>query len=366
MSTPLVGHLDGDFLTLMNETMDLLRRTFGTANSLTLPISGTGSAGMEAAFCNVVEPGDAVVVCVSGLFGERMSDIVDRLGARLVRVETEWGTVVPPERVESVLRGIGQVKVVAIVHAETSTGVLQPLREIGELARAHGALYLVDAVTSLAGAPVEVDANGMDICYSGTQKCLSCPPGLAPISFSDRAVEALHARKTKVPSWYLDMTMISRYWGEERFYHHTAPISMNYAIREALRLVHEEGLDARYRRHRFHAAALAAGLEALGLSMAAQDGYRAPMLNLVRIPEDVDDARVRRYLLGECGVEIGGGLGVFRGTMWRIGLMGESCRRTNVLTCLDALEAALRAEGHRVDAGSGVAAALAWYAAQGA
>lgn len=362
MSTPLVGHLDPEFLVLMNETMELLRRTFGTRNELTIPVSGTGSAGMEAAFVNVVEPGDEVVVCVNGVFGERMSDIVERCGGKLIRVEGEWGKIIPPERVLETLKTCRRPKVVAIVHAETSTGVLQPLREIGQIVLEHEALFLVDTVTSLAGAPVDVDALGIDVCYSGTQKCLSCPPGLAPITFSERAMEVIRNRRTKVVSWYLDMTMISRYWGSERFYHHTAPISMIYAIREALRLVHEEGLEARFARHRLHAGALAAGLLAMGVPLTAQEGFRAPMLTLCGIPEGVDDLAVRKRLLSEFHVEIGGGLGAFKGKMWRIGLMGETARRANVLIALDALESCLIAEGVRLRRGSAVAAATDYYA----
>ncbi len=363
MSTPLLGHLDPEFLALMEESKTLLRSVFGTQNELTIPVSATGSAGMEAAFVNVVEPGDEVVVCVNGVFGERMSDIVGRCGANLTRVDADWGAIVPAEKVEAALKTVTKPKVVAIVHAETSTGVLQPLDEIAKLARDHGALFLVDAVTSLGGAPVDVDATGIDVCYSGTQKCLSCPPGLSPVTFGPRAVEVIQGRTTKVQSWYLDMSMIAKYWGEERVYHHTAPISMVYAFREALRLVDEEGLEARHERHRSHSAALAAGLLALGLGLGAQEGHRAPMLILTRIPDGVDDGAVRRRLLDEFNLEIGGGLGVFAGKMWRIGLMGESCQRSSVLTCLDALEACLRDEGQSIDAGAGVSAALACYGA---
>jgi alanine-glyoxylate transaminase/serine-glyoxylate transaminase/serine-pyruvate transaminase len=239
------------------------------------------------------------------------------------------------------------------------------LEEMSRLAREYGALFLVDTVTSLAGAPVNVDAMGIDICYSGTQKCLSCPPGLAPITFSERAMDAIHRRRTKVPSWYLDMTMIARYWGSERFYHHTAPISMIYALREALRLVHEEGLEARFARHRLHAGALAAGLTALGVPLAAEEGFRAPMLTLCAIPDGVDDLSVRKRLLSEFHIEIGGGLGIFKGKMWRIGLMGETAQRGNVITALDALEASLAAEGMRLRRGAAVAAATEYYATVG-
>lgn len=362
MGTPLLGHLDPEFLALMEESKTLLRSVFGTENELTIPVSATGSAGMEAAFVNVVEPGDEVVVCVNGVFGERMSDIVGRCGANLTRVEADWGTIVPAEKVAAALETVRNPKVVAIVHAETSTGVLQPLDDIAKLARGHGALFLVDAVTSLGGVPVDVDATGIDVAYSGTQKCLSCPPGLSPVTFGPRALEVLRTRKTKVQSWYLDMSMIAKYWGEERVYHHTAPISMIYAFREALRLIDEEGIEARYERHRLHSGALAGGLEALGLGLGAQAGHRAPMLTLTRIPDGVDDGAIRKRLLNDFGLEIGGGLGVFAGKMWRIGLMGESCRRSSVLTCLDALETCLRDEGQTIGAGAGVSAALGYYA----
>ncbi len=363
MSTPLLGHLDPEFLALMEESKTLLRSVFGTTNELTIPVSATGSAGMEAAFVNVIEPGDDVIVCINGVFGERMSDIVGRCGAHLTRVDADWGTIVPAAKLEAALKTVKKPKVVAIVHAETSTGVLQPLDDIAKLAHDHGALFLVDAVTSLGGAPVDVDATGIDVCYSGTQKCLSCPPGLSPVTFGPRALDVIQTRKTKVQSWYLDMSMIAKYWGEERVYHHTAPISMVYAFREALRLVDEEGLEARYVRHRLHSAALADGLQALGLGLGAQEGHRAPMLTLTQIPDGVDDAAVRRRLLNEFDLEIGGGLGVFAGKMWRIGLMGESCQRSSVLTCLDALEVCLRDEGQSISPGAGVSAAVARYAA---
>jgi alanine-glyoxylate transaminase/serine-glyoxylate transaminase/serine-pyruvate transaminase len=274
MSTPLVGHLDPEFLKITDATMELLRRTFQTRNRLTLPVSGTGSAGMEAAFCNIVEPGDRVLVCVAGLFGERMCDVAARCGAQVARVDTEWGHVIEPEQVETALKA-QPAKVVAIVHAETSTGAWQPLDEIARIVHDHGALFLVDTVTSLGGVPVEVDRLGIDVCYSGTQKCLSCPPGLAPITFNDRAVEVIHQRKAKVQSWYLDMSMVERYWGQERLYHHTAPITAIYGLYEGLRLVHEEGLAARWARHQRNGDALHVGLMAMGLELGAQAGAPA-------------------------------------------------------------------------------------------
>ena len=363
MSAPLVGHLDPAFIAMMEEVKALLRFVFATGNTLTFPVSGTGSAGMEACIVNLVEPGDAVVVGVNGVFGTRMADVIERAGGVAVRVEAPWGRVVRAEQVEAALRNCRQPKLVALVHAETSTGAWQPLADAARLAHEHGALFLADCVTSLGGAPVEIDGWGIDAAYSGTQKCLSCPPGLAPITFGPRALEVLHERKTRVQSWYLDLTLLSQYWGEERVYHHTAPISMNYALREALRLVAEEGLEARFARHRKNHEALAAGLGALGLALAAEEGHRLPMLNAVTVPEGVDEAQVRTRLLAEHGIEIGGGLGPMKGKVWRIGLMGESSRRAHVLEVLAALEDALRAEGRRVSPGAALAAAQSVYAA---
>jgi alanine-glyoxylate transaminase/serine-glyoxylate transaminase/serine-pyruvate transaminase len=363
MSAPLVGHLDPAFIAMMEEVKALLRFVFATGNTLTFPVSGTGSAGMEACIVNLVEPGDAVVVGVNGVFGTRMADVIERAGGVAVRVEAPWGRIVRAEQVEAALRNCGRPKLVALVHAETSTGAWQPLADAARLAHEHGALFLADCVTSLGGAPVEIDGWGIDAAYSGTQKCLSCPPGLAPITFGPRALEVLHKRKTRVQSWYLDLTLLSQYWGEERVYHHTAPISMNYALREALRLVAEEGLEARFARHRNNHEALAAGLGALGLALAAEEGHRLPMLNAVTVPGGIDEARVRTRLLAEHGIEIGGGLGPMKGKVWRIGLMGESSRRTHVLAVLAALEDALRAEGRRVSPGAALAAAQSVYAA---
>ena len=363
LAAPLVGHLDPVFVAMMEEVKSLLRFVFATENALTIPISGTGSAGMEACVVNLVEPGDEVVVGVNGVFGTRLAEVATRAGATVTRVEAPWGRVVRAEQVEAALRNCRQPKLVALIHAETSTGAWQPLEDAARLAHDHGALFLADCVTSLGGAPVEIDRWGIDAAYSGTQKCLSCPPGLSPITFGPRAVEALRRRKTPVQSWYLDLTLLERYWGEERVYHHTAPISMNYALREALRLVAEEGLATRFARHRANHEALAAGLASLGLAFASEDGHRLPMLNAVTVPDGMDEARVRRRLLDAHGIEIGGGLGPMKGRVWRIGLMGESSRRAHVLLLLSALEDALRAEGHRVAAGAALAAAQAAYAA---
>ena len=363
LAAPLVGHLDPVFVAMMEEVKSLLRFVFATENALTIPISGTGSAGMEACVVNLVEPGDEVVVGVNGVFGTRLAEVATRAGATVTRVEAPWGHVVRAEQVEAALRNCRQPKLVALIHAETSTGAWQPLEDAARLAHDHGALFLADCVTSLGGAPVEIDRWGIDAAYSGTQKCLSCPPGLSPITFGPHAVEALRRRKTPVQSWYLDLTLLERYWGEERVYHHTAPISMNYALREALRLVAEEGLAARFARHRANHEALAAGLASLGLAFASEEGHRLPMLNAVTVPDGMDEARVRRRLLDAHGIEIGGGLGPMKGRVWRIGLMGESSRRAHVLLLLSALEDALRAEGHRVAAGAALAAAQAAYAA---
>lgn len=336
MVTPLVGHLDPRFLEIMDQTRSMLQQVFRTANELTFACSATGSAGMEMCLANLLEPGDEALVCVNGVFGERMGDIVGRCGATLVRVDAEWGRPIQPEQVAEVLDERNP-KLVAIVHAETSTGVHQPLEEIGSMAKEAGALFLVDAVTSLGGADVRVDDWGIDAIYSGTQKCLSAPPGLSPVSFGPRAVEAMERRKTKVQSWYLDVGLIRNYLGGERAYHHTAPISSAYALFEALRIVLEEGLDARHERHRRNHALLRAGLEELGFEFVVAPEYRLPMLNAVRLPDGVDDAAVRRKLLNDYNIEVGGGLGAFKGKVWRIGLMGHSCTANNVNVLLAAL-----------------------------
>jgi alanine-glyoxylate transaminase / serine-glyoxylate transaminase / serine-pyruvate transaminase len=363
LSMPLLGHLDPAFVAMMEDVKTLLRLVYATRNPLTFPISGTGSAGMEACVVNLVEPGDEVVVGVNGVFGTRLADVAERAGATAVRVEAPWGRVVRAEQVEAALKNCRRPKLVALIHAETSTGAWQPLPDAIRLAHEHGALFLADCVTSLGGAPVEIDGWEVDAAYSGTQKCLSCPPGLAPVTFGPRAVEVLRARKSKVRSWYLDVAMLEKYWGEERVYHHTAPISMNYALREALRIVAEEGLPARFARHRRNHEALAAGLGALGLALAAEEGHRLPMLNAVTVPDGVDEARVRGRLLAEHGIEIGGGLGPMKGKVWRIGLMGESSRRAHVLAVLAALEEAFAAEGRSVAPGTALAAAEAVYRA---
>jgi len=350
MAAPVLGHLDPLFLKCMDDIQEMLRYVFETGNRVTIPISATGSAGMEAALVNIIEPGDEVVVCIHGVFGERMSDIVERAGGKPVMVRAEWGQAVDRADIEAAMNSC-KPRALAIVHAETSTGVLQDLTGLADLAHSKGALLIVDAVTSLGGHPVGVDSNGIDVCYSGTQKCLGAPPGLAPITFSERAIERIRARKTKVQSWYLDVTMVEKYWGADRTYHHTAPISMNYALREALRIVCEEGLAARWRRHELNHRALVAGIEAMGLAMNVAPEHRLWSLNAVRVPEGVDDARIRTRLLNDSNIEIGGGLGPLKGKIWRIGLMGSGSSRENVLLVLDALQRALNAEGFAVSSG---------------
>ena len=336
MATPVVGHLDPGFLGLMNEVKSMLRTLLRTDNDLTYAVSGTGSAGMETCFVNLLEPGDTVVVCVNGVFGNRMCDVAERCGAVVARVDAPWGQPVDPLEVEAALEE-HHPKVLAVVHAETSTGVQQPLEDLGQLARDNGALFLVDGVTSLGGTDVRVDDWGIDAFYSGTQKCLSAPPGLAPVSFSPRAVEVMENRENKVQSWYLDMTMVRKYWGAERVYHHTAPITSIYGLHEALRLVLEEGLEARFARHQRHHALLRDGLERLGFEFVVEEPFRLPMLNAVRLPKGVEDAPTRKALLDEYNIEVGAGLGEFAGKVWRIGLMGNSCTANHVNLLLAAL-----------------------------
>jgi alanine-glyoxylate transaminase/serine-glyoxylate transaminase/serine-pyruvate transaminase len=360
MAKPTVGHLDPYYLEIMNRMQDMLRSVMRTKNEMTMAISGTGSAGMEAAVVNIIEPGDSMVVCVNGVFGGRMFDVAQRAGANVTKVERPWGEVFSPTDLKDALAK-AKPRVVGIVMAETSTGARQPLEEISKLAHEAGALLLVDTVTALGGIPVETDKWQLDIVYSGTQKCLSCPPGLAPITFGARAMEKIRARKTKVQSWYLDVTMLSQYWGQERVYHHTAPINMTYGLYEALAIILEEGLESCWARHARHHAALKAGLAAIGIGYAAAEGYQLPMLNAVSIPAGVDDAAVRRGLLEVFGIEIGGGLGAFKGKVWRIGLMGYGARANNVLLFLSALEQLLAEQSCKFDRGSAVAAANEFY-----
>ena len=361
MATPLIGHFDPQFLVLMGETQEMLRQALFTKNSLTFPVSGTGMSGMETCLMNLIEPGDKVVVCLNGFFSLRMADIAGRNGAQLTTIESPWGQIFELDRLREVLTKV-KPKVLAIVQAETSTGAWQPLEGLGKLCHENDTLLVVDAVTSLGCVPVHMDAWEIDAIYSCTQKGLSCPPGLAPVSFSQRAVDAINRRKTKVPSWYLDLTLVQRYWTEDRFYHHTAPITMTYAIREGLRIVLEEGLQARWDRHMVNHRALKAGLTALGIEYSAAEGHQLPQLNAVKVPAGADDVPFRKMLLTEFGIEIGGGLGDFKGKVWRIGLIGHNSRPSSVLLVLAALEKCLLSQSVKIPAGAGVAAAERAYA----
>jgi alanine-glyoxylate transaminase/serine-glyoxylate transaminase/serine-pyruvate transaminase len=357
MTLPLMGYLDPTFLKVLDEVVELLRQVFRTSNEFTLALSGTGTSGMEAALVNLLEPGDTAVICANGLFGNRMADIASRCGAKVITVSAEWGQTLDPLEVEQALKDAGQVKLLAVVHVETSTGVVQPLAPLAELAHNHNSLFLVDAVTSLGGVDLRVDEWGIDICYSATQKCIGSPPGLSPITLSPRAVEVLRQRQSPAQSFYLDLLLLERYWLTDRVYHHTASMSMIYALREALIAVMEEGLEARFDRHRRNADALKAGLAALGLPALAPQGVQAAPLTAAVIPQGIDEARVRRSLLVEYGIDIGGGFGPLAGKVWRIGLMGESSQSSHVLTLLHALEVLLSREGYEIASGSGVTAA---------
>lgn len=337
MGTPLVGHLDPSFLELMDRTQELLRYVFETDNRLTIPVSGTGSAAMEAAVANMVEPGEKVLVCVNGYFGNRIVDMARRYGGEVQVINRPWGEAFTPDEIEQALQAF-PARILAIVHAETSTGVLQPLDELIKIAHQYGAIVIVDAVTSLGGVPVRVDAREIDVCYSGSQKCLGCPPSPSPITLGSRAVEKLEKRRTPVVNWYLDMSMIQKYWGKDRTYHHTAPISANYALYEGLRIVAEEGLANRWARHRANAELLWAGLQELDLTLHVPLEFRLPTLTTVRIPEGVNEAELRARLLKEYNIEVGGGLGDLKGKIIRIGLMGFSSRPENVILLLSALE----------------------------
>ncbi len=360
LAAPTVGHLDPYFLKVMDEVQSMLRQVFQTTNQMTMAISGTGSAGMEACVVNLIEPGDRMIVGVNGVFGGRMADVAERVGAEVTKIERPFGEVITPQEVAAAIARV-RPKVVGIVHAETSTGARQPLDEIAEIVHAAGALFVVDCVTSLAGIPVEIDRLGIDAAYSGSQKCLGCPPGLAPVTFSPMALEVMDQRKQKVSSWYLDIGLLRNYWGHNRAYHHTAPINMNYALHQALRLVLLEGLEARFTRHQLHHTALKAGLEAMGIRYSVEAENSLPMLNSVLIPDGADDASVRSQLLNEFGIEIGGGLGPMKGKTWRIGLMGEAAKKSNVLLFLAALEQCLNRQGIRPDPGAAIVASNAVY-----
>jgi alanine-glyoxylate transaminase/serine-glyoxylate transaminase/serine-pyruvate transaminase len=359
MTASLLGHLDPVFLQVMDDVRGMLRLVFRTANVATLPVSGTGTAGMEAACVNIIEPGDVFIVATNGYFGERLAEVASRAGAIVYTVDHAVGEPVSAENIKAELAKHPVVKGVGVVHAETSTGVLTPIAEIAKVVHAAGALLVVDAVTSLGGAPLEVDAWDIDVCYSGTQKCLGAPPGLAPITFGERAVEVMKNRETKVQSFYLDMTALNDYW-EQRVYHHTAPISMIYSLREALRMVLEEGLENRWRRHANNAAALIEGVKAMGLRIVANPDFKLPSLTAVYSPDGIPEGAVRKYLLENFNIEVSGGLATMpalAGKIWRIGLMGHNSTASNVLFFLSALETALAASEYEVAAGAGVAAA---------
>ena len=358
MINPLLGYLDPDFIRIMDDVSGMLQQVFGATGGFTLPVSGTGSAGMEAGLANVLEPGDVAVVVSHGYFGERLAEIARRHGATVAVVPGEWGKTISLEAVEAELAQHSRVKVLATVHAETSTGVLQPLEDLARLAHQRDALFLVDAVTSLGGTKVEVDSTGIDVCYSATQKCIGAPPGLSPVHINKRALDAIEQRTEPPRSWYLDLGLLRKYWeGGTRVYHHTAPMTMVYALREALRLVLEEGLEKRYERHRLNGRALRAGLEAMGLKLLVPEAQCTYQLTSLLIPEGVDDGAMRTRLLHEYNIEIGGGLGRFQGSAWRIGLMGESSTASNVLFVLSAMENLLPQLGFEVAVGSGVSEA---------
>ncbi len=362
MNNPMIGYLDPAYIEVMDEVAQNLRDVFQTKNKTTFPVQGTGFSGMDSCFGSLIEPGDKVMIAVHGFFGTRMCEMAERYGGEVVRLDQEWGKAFRTETIEEALKANQDAKLLAIVHAETSTGVLQPLDGIGKLCREYGVLFLVDAVTSIAGVELAVDDWGIDICYSGSQKCLGAPPGLSPMTINDRAVGVMAERKTKPPSFYLDLSLIKEYWGENHVYHHTGPMSMIYAMREALRIVKEEGLEERWARHRLNAAALYAGFESLGLVLHVEPEHRLPSLTTVRIPDGADDAALRGRLLNEFNIEVGGGLGGLKGKIWRIGMMGYASDRRNVLYLLSAMETLLAEAGHPPSApGAGLTAAQEVY-----
>ena len=363
MSRPTIGHLDPAFITMMDELQELLRYAFRTSYALSMPVSAPGSAGMETCFVNLVEPGDKVVVCQNGVFGGRMKENVERAGATAIMVEDPWGRAVDPNKVEEALEANPDAKILAFVHAETSTGAISDAATLAGLARQHDCLTIVDTVTSLGGVPLEVEAWGLDAVYSGSQKCLSCVPGLAPVTFSERAVEAVTNRQHRVQSWFMDLNLVLGYWkgGGKRAYHHTAPINALYGLHEALVILQEEGIENAWARHRRNHDALKAGIEAMGLEFVVPEAERLPQLNAVSIPDGVDEAAVRAALLDEYNLEIGAGLGAMAGKIWRIGLMGFASNPTNVLFCLGALDAVLSGMSAPVESGVAVDAARRAY-----
>lgn len=367
LGRPTIGHLDPAFITLMDEIKSLLQYTFQTKNELTIPISAPGSAGMEACFVNLLGPDDTAIVCQNGVFGGRMKENVERCGATAIMVEDPWGNAIDIDKVKQAIADHPDAKVLAFVHAETSTGVESDAKALCQLASDHNMLSIVDTVTSLGGIPVDVDGWGADAVYSGTQKCLSCVPGISPVTFSLRAVEAIQNRSHKVQSWFLDMQLVMGYWGDstnpgaKRAYHHTAPVNAMYALHESLHMLKTEGLENAWQRHKHHHQALVSGLEAMGLKMMVSSDCRLPELNLVAIPDGVDDGAVRNALLQQYSLEIGAGLGAFAGKAWRIGLMGHACTQKNVLLCLNALDNVLSAMNAGINSGSAVKAAQAFY-----
>ena len=363
LGRPTIGHLDPRFVEMMEEVKALLQYAFMTTNAMTLPVSAPGSAGMETCFANLTEPGDKVIVCQNGVFGGRMKENVIRCGGEVVMVEDEWGMAVAPQKVEAALKANPDAKILAFVHAETSTGAQSDAAVLCKLAREHDCLTIVDTVTSLGGTPVKVDEWDADAVYSGTQKCLSCVPGLSPVTFSDRALEVVRKRRTPVQSWFLDLNLVLGYWGSgaQRTYHHTAPVNSLYALHEALRILQEEGLETAWTRHALNHQALRAGLEAMGIGFVVKESDRLPQLNAVRVPEGVDEAAVRKALLEEFNLEIGAGLGALAGKVWRIGLMGHASSRRNVLFCLAALETVLTRVKAPIRKGVAMDAAMAVY-----
>jgi alanine-glyoxylate transaminase/serine-glyoxylate transaminase/serine-pyruvate transaminase len=365
MSRPIIGHLDPEFIHLMDEIKGLLQYAFQTKNDVTLPVSAPGSAGMECCFVNLVEPGDTVVVCQNGVFGGRMKENVERCGGTAVMVQDEWGKPVDPAKLEAALKETPEAKVVAFVHAETSTGAESDAKTLAEIAHAHDCLVIVDTVTSLGGIPVLVDEWQLDAVYSGTQKCLSCVPGLSPVTFNDKAVEKIQSRTSKCQSWFLDLNLVLSYWSGEgkRAYHHTAPINPLYCLHEALTLLKEEGIENAWARHRKNHEALRDGFEAMGLSLIVDEAARLPELNAVSVPDGVDEAAVRARLLNEYNLEIGAGLGAMAGKIWRVGLMGYASNQQNVLQCLAAMEDILTSMNAPIKTGKALAAAHAVYGA---
>lgn len=363
MGRPTIGHLDPVFVSMMEEMKELLRYAFQTSNTLTMPVSAPGSAGMEMCFVNLIEPGDKVIVCQNGVFGGRMKENVERSGGTAVMVEDTWGVAVDPGKVEDALKANPDAKILAFVHAETSTGAISDAKTLAQLAHQHDCLVIADTVTSLAGSPLMVDDWQLDAVYSGSQKCLSCVPGLSPVTFNQRAIDVITSRKTKVQSWFLDLNLVLGYWGggTKRAYHHTAPINTLYGLHEALVILQEEGIEHSWARHQKNHDALRTGLEAMGLTFVVPEGQRLPQLNAVSVPDGVDEAAVRAVLLGEYNLEIGAGLGAMAGKIWRIGLMGFASNQTNVLFCLGALDAVLSSMKAPITSGVAVEAARAVY-----